>query len=220
MTVQELFEKSGGALTWEQFQTAAQENGAKFIDLSEGNYVSKNKYTSDLNAKSNEITTLNSTISARDTDLENLRTKLTEAGADATKLGEVSASLEALQTKYDTDMQAYKEQIAKQAYEFAVKEFANTKNFSSHAARRDFVQSMIAKNLQLENDKIIGAEDFVESYTKDNADAFVAEKNSSDEPKIPKFVNPTPGANDTGTNQSNAFLNAFHFTGVRPIEQK
>lgn len=215
MTVQELFAKSEtGTFTFEQFQAAMQNNGVKFVDLSEGKYVSKNKYTDDLNAKNSEIETLNGTITARDTDLANLRTQLENAGADATKLGQVSASLQELQTKYDNDMQAYKAQIAKQAYEFAVKEFASTKNFTSQAAKRDFVQSMIAKNLQLDNDKIIGAEDFVKSYTQDNQDAFVSEQPAPQQSQnpVPTFVNPTQG----GVPQPETGFK-FNFTGVRPI---
>ena len=43
MTIQEVFAKAeNGTLTWEQFQTAM--GGAKFVDLTEGNYVSKQKY--------------------------------------------------------------------------------------------------------------------------------------------------------------------------------
>ena len=43
MTVKELFDKAeGGTLTWEQFQTAM--GASKFVDLTEGHYVSKQKY--------------------------------------------------------------------------------------------------------------------------------------------------------------------------------
>ena len=106
--------------------------------------------------------------------------------------------------------------MAKQAYEFAVKEFAGTKKFTSNAAKRDFVQAMIAKDLKLENDTIIGADDFVKIYSNDNADAFVVDNPTPD--NKPKFTNPTPGAGETPS--ENGFIKAFNFTGVRPMEQK
>lgn len=219
MNVKELFDKAeNGTLTWEQFQAAATANNAKFFDLSEGNYVSKSKYTDDIAAKTSEIDTLNTTIQTRDADLADLKSQLEAAGVDSTKLNEVTNKFNDLQTKYNDDTKAYKELLKKQAYEFAVKEFAGTKNFTSQAAKRDFIQSMIAKELKMDNEKILGAEDFVTAYTANNADAFVTQQDPEPKPK-PTFVSPTQGGL-TPPPSENAFLKAFKFTGVRPIEEK
>ena len=197
MDLKELFGSAeGGMLTYEQFMELAKQNNAKFVDLSEGGYVSKNKFDAELEARAKEIETLNGTISTRDTDLETLRKQLEEAGADAGKLNDLTSQFQALQSKYDTDSKNYKKQLQEQAYEFAVREFAGTKNFSSQAAKRDFIQSMIAKQLKMENNSILGADDFVEIYTQENADAFVVK---NDNPPAtpptppPTFVNPTGG---------------------------
>lgn len=187
MTVKELFEKSeDGTLTWEQFQKAASD--AKFVDLAEGHYVSKQKFDDEIAQRDSRIDTLNSTIQTRDTDLAKLQQTLNDAG-DIEALKTASQDLADLKAKYDQETKDYKAQLKKQAYEFAVKEFAGSKNFSSNAAKRDFIQSMLAKNLTLEDGKIIGADDFVQLYTKDNADAFVR-KEESKEPK-PKFADGT-----------------------------
>ena len=77
-----------------------------------------------------------------------------------------------LQSKYEADVKKYEDQMAHQKYEFAVKEFANTKDFSSEAAKRDFTREMLAKNLQMDGDRLIGADDFVSIYSQANADAF------------------------------------------------
>lgn len=187
MTVKELFDKAeNGTLTWEQFQTAMGES--KFVDLTEGNYVSKQKYDGELSQRDTRINDLTNTISSRDTDLATLQQTLKDAG-DIEELKQASKNLADLQKKYDKETKDYQAQLAKQAYEFAVKDFANGKNFTSNAAKRDFIQSMIAKNLSLEDGKIIGAEDFVQMYSKDNEDAFVAPKKEEPkhEPK-PQFV--------------------------------
>ena len=87
MNIKELFEKAeNGTLTYEQFEAAAKAGNAKFTDLSEGNYVSKQKYENDLAVKGKEIETLNGTIATRDTDLAGLKQKLEAAGTDSEKI--------------------------------------------------------------------------------------------------------------------------------------
>ena len=223
MNVKELFDLAeNGTLTYEQFTELAGQNNVKLVDLNEGGYVSKNKYESELGAKAKEIETLSGTISTRDTDLATLKQQLEAAGADAGKLGELTAQFAELQNKYDTDSKAYKKQLAQQQYEFAVKEFAGTKTFSSQAAKRDFIQSMIAKQLKMEGDSIIGADDFVKIYTEANQDAFLQELNDEDIPdsiksQLPQFVSSTPGADMQSNDPTGGFRDAFHFTPVRPI---
>lgn len=186
MTVKELFDKAeNGTLTWEQFQASA--GDAKFVDLTEGHYVSKQKYDNEISQRDTRITDLTTTIETRNSDLATLQQTLKDAG-DLESLKAASKNLADLQLKYDKETKQYQSQLSKQAYEFAVKEFANSKNFSSNAAKRDFIQSMIAKNLSLENGKIIGAEDFVEIYSKDNGDAFVVK--SDPKPKFAAGIDP------------------------------
>lgn len=226
MTLKEIFDKADSenkAITYEQFESLMKESGAKFVDLTEDKYVSKDKYKSELKDKDKQIDTLNSTISDRDKDLEALQQQLKDAGTDADKLATISTDLTNLQQKYDNDVKSYQEQLAKQAYEFAVKEFAGTKKFSSNAAKRDFIQSMIAKELKMDADKILGAEDFVASYSADNEDAFMKEesapepeaKESSKPDNKPRFVDSTQAADSTGKSPA---VFGFNFTGVRPKE--
>lgn len=229
--LKELFDQvEGGVLDYEQFAELLKTNNIKLVDLNEGGYVSKNKYESELESKSKEIETLNGTISTRDTDLETLKKQLEEAGADTTKLNDLTSQFQALQEKYDADSKAYKKQLSKQAYEFAVKEFASKQNFSSQAAKRDFIQSMIAKDLKMENDSILGADDFVKAYTENNQDAFILDEdfNYDDDDNeeefvpesVPQFVSSTPGAEDTHTSDpTGGFLNAFHFTPIHPMPE-
>lgn len=222
MNVKELFEQAeNGTLTYDQFMELAKNGNAKFVDLSEGAYVSKNKFDAELEAKAKEIETLSGTISTRDTDLETLKKQLEAAGADTTKLNDLTSQLQALQSKYDADSKAYKKQLQEQAYEFAVKEFAGTKSFSSQAAKRDFIQSMIAKQLKMENNSILGADDFVNAYTENNKDAFIEEIDLNEyapDDNTPQFVGSTPGAEDVHSVDPTAgFLNAMHFTPLRPM---
>ena len=134
-------------------------------------------------------------------------------------MDELSSQFSSLQGKYDADIKQYQSQLSKQAYEFAVREFAGTKNFTSQAAKRDFVQSMIGKELKMEGDKILGAEDFVTAYSVDNSDAFVVSEpdtKPNEDKKTPHFVDAT--GKQPAPKNDNPFN--FNFVGVRPREDK
>ena len=214
MNLKEIFDKAeGGVLSYDQFVALATEGKAKFVDLSEGGYVNKQKYTDDLAARDTRITNLDDTIKLRDTDLANLRQQLQDAGNDATKLGELNTRFSDLQKQYDKDTKAYQKQLKDQAYKFAVTDFANQQTFTSQAAKRDFISSMLAKNLQMENDTLIGATDFMTAYAEENADAFKPAQKEEPPVTKPHFVNTTnPSAG--GDDNSNPFN--FNFVGVRP----
>lgn len=213
MKLEEVFQKAeNGTLTYEQLKQLAPD--AKFVDLSEGAYYSKAKHEDELAAKDKQIETLNTTIKTRDTDLSELKTKLEEAGTDAEKLTALTSEFDGLKSKYDSDIQSYKAQLKKQSYEFAVKEFANTQKFSSQAAKRDFVQSMIAKELKMDKDTILGADDFVKVYQEANSDAFVVDTPPAPPEETPKpsFGQPTP---PTPSPEQDEFSKLFSFDGVR-----
>ena len=222
MNIKELFDKAeNGTLTLTQFEALAKAEGVKFADLSEGKYVSKAKYDDDIKTKDDSISQLNSTIAQRDTDLADLQTKLKDAGTDATKLSELQANFDTLQSKYTADMQTYQKKLADQEYEFAVREFASGQKFSSNAAKRDFTTAMIGEHLKFDNGKIMGADDFVKKYSEENADAFVTETPTPEpqpapQPK-PHFAGPTGGIN-TGSDSKTLF--GFNFTPIRPMDKK
>lgn len=189
MTVKEVFDKAeNGTLTWEQFQAAM--GTAKFVDLTEGHYVSKQKYDDDISTRDTQITTLNSTIQTRDSDLATLQQTLTDAG-DIAALKQASQDLAELRQKYDSDTKAYQRQLRQQAYEFAVTEYVNGQKFTSKAAKNDFKNQMIAKKLQFEDGKLIGADDFKAIYAQSDPDAFAVENPTPAPAPVPTFVQPT-----------------------------
>ena len=196
MTIKEIFEKAEeGTLTYAQFEELAKD--AKFADLATGDYVSKKKYEDELAGKDSQISTLNDTISNRDKDLKALKEQLETAakadGADKEALDKLTADMASLQDKYNADMKAYKAQLAEQSYEFAVKEYANGLEFSSAAAKRDFVSQFKQAGLKMDGDMILGADDFKAKYQETNPDAFPVHTDPAPEPEkpLPKFVEPT-----------------------------
>ena len=211
-----LFEMAeNGMLTWEQFTEAVTKQGLKIGNLTDGAYVSKQKYEDELSARDTRIKALNDTITASDTDLTNLKNTLD--GADLESLKKASKDLESLQKKYDKDTKQYQEQLSKQAYEFAVKEFANGQKFTSKAAKRDFINSLMAKNLSMENGQIMGATDFVTAYAQENEDAFKTEEKAPEpQEQKPMFVAPASNGNQTPEDPTGGFASAFHFTEIHP----
>ena len=215
-----LFEN--GALTWEQFSEAVNAKGYKVADLSTGNYVSKQKYDNDIQTRDTTISDLNGQISTRDTDIAGLKQQIEDGGKDNdTKISELTNKINTLQTNYDTQKNDYEKRISAMNYEYAVKDFASTKKFSSDAAKRDFINQMISANLTMQDKSIMGAEDFAKKYKESNSDAFIVEEPKPQEPKKepdkPMFIQPTP---PQPAPSDNAFINAFNFTGVRPHDNK
>lgn len=189
MTIKEVFEAAeNGILNYDQFVAATQ--NAKFEDINEGRYYSKGKHADEISAKEKLIEELNTTITQRDTDLAALQKQLEEAGTDGEKLASVTSELEKFTSKYEKDTKAYEAKLAKQAYEFAVAEYANGLEFSSEAAKRDFKSQMLAKNLQMEGEKIIGADDFLIAYSANNDTAFVIHEDDGKEPPKPETPKP------------------------------
>ena len=199
--LKELFDKAeNGALTYAQFAEAVKAGGYKLADLSKGDYVAKKKYEDDLSGKDSIIADLNATIDTRNSDLQSIQEKLDKAGTDSAMIENLSGELSELKAKYESTTNEYQAKLQKQAYEFAVKDFANNQTFSSNAAKRDFINSMLNKNLPMENGNIMGATDYMAEYAKDNGDAFVVAKDPEPEKSdnLPKFVGGTNDPNNTG----------------------
>lgn len=197
----------GGALTYEQFASAAKASGIKLADLSKGEYVAKKKYEDDLSGKDSVIADLNATIDTRNTDLKSLQEKLDKAGTDSTQIESLSGELEKLRKDYDKATKDYNSKLQAQAYEFAVKDFASNQSFSSNAAKRDFINSMLAKKLPMENGNIMGANDYMAEYAKENSDAFAVVNDEPKQPEnLPKFASNTTDPNNAGADSKKMSL--------------
>lgn len=212
--IEEIFKKSeSGTLTYDEFKELS--DGMKFADISKGDYVSKSKFDSEISSRDEQIKQLNATITGRDSDLADLQKKLEDAGNDATKLAELNANFTDLQSKYDKDVKEYREQLENQKYEFAVNNLANTKKFTSGAAKRDFIHSLMDNKLKMEGENIVGIDEFIAKYSTDNADAFVVEKSvsSPNDNKLPTFAASTQRTQSNNDAPKNPF--GWDFQGVR-----
>ena len=184
----------------------------RFADLSEGGYVSVDKYNSQINALNQQVSDLRGQLTQRDSDITGLQDKLNEAKNDATKLVEAQNEINGLKTKYASDQQAWASKVEKQRKEFMVRERANSIRFSSAAAKRDFLSQANEKDFQLDGETLMGYEDFLTKYRAENPGALIEPtpgnpENSDGKPQIvlPKSPKPDPEKSVFG----------FTFNGVR-----
>lgn len=123
--------------------------------------------------KDEKIATLTTEKDGLSTQLSDLNKKVKElSSVDAEKLKE---EIQNLNTKYDTDTKDLQNKISKQNYDFKVKELTSGIKFSSESARKAFISDLSAKELKLEEDKILGFDDFVKSYQESDPNAFAKE---------------------------------------------
>ena len=114
-------------------------------------------------------------------EIENLREQLTAANKQikefqSMNIDEIKASAAAWQEKYAASEKAWNEKLAGLKYEAAAKDAIADIKFSSNSAKRAFLSDLEAKKLPLENDKITGFSDFLNSYKESDPDAFISEE--------------------------------------------
>ena len=141
----------------------------------------------------------NTDIAQRDADLATLQDKLKNAGADSDKLSNLQTDFDTLQQTYNTAKADYEKQLAQQAYDFAIRENVANLKFSSNSAKKAFISDITAKNLSMENGKILGFDDFVNAYKEQDAGAFVVDDDTEGGKPKPTFSGKTTPAPDEPT---------------------
>ena len=203
MRIEDIFKEAEGPLTLEQFSEIASGKGAKFADLSEGNYISVGKHESEISSLEQQIETLTDTVSQREQDVNTLASQLEQASNAEEALNNAYAQLNALKEQYTADAEAYEAQLSRQAREFAVKEYAATKEFTSAAAKELYIEKLLDSEDVDFNRKgeLEGMEDFDSRFAEKYENAFYVKEEPKEDPKpvepempTPKFAGATPGA--------------------------
>lgn len=168
------------------------ENGS---DIENAKTAAAKKFDTERETLNGQIKELQAQVAQRDTDLSDIQKKFAEAQENAGKLTEAQEALAGLQSKYDTERQAWEAKTAQQAYEFAVRERANALEFSSSAAKKEFIREAIGKGFKMEKDTLLGFDDYVKVYKESDPGAFAAEQPKTPEtppedPKKPDIVLP------------------------------
>lgn len=155
----------------------------RFVDLSEGGYISKEKYMSEktrADGLDEQLKTANTEIqSYKGMDIEGIQKKAKE-----------------WEEKYNTDTAELQEKISRQAYDFEAERYIGKYKFSSELAKKAALSEFREKQFQLQDGSFLGADDFMKQMKESNPAAFVEEE-SSQQPgpagKVQTFVRGTAG---------------------------
>ena len=145
-------------------------------------------------------------------DLERQKQSITtltaERDAARSQLGEANKKLEG----YDPEWRAKaekaendaKEQVAALQNDFAAQTAISAVKFSSESAKKAFLSDLKAKNLPLQEGKLLGFDDYLANYKKNDPGAFAPEGG------LPRMAAGTSGqpAAPTAHEQANAALRA------------
>lgn len=158
------------AMTYEELEAAIDaDKGISLVNLKDGGYVSKDKFDAkdtELKGVQAQLTTANDTIKAFDgQDVEGIKQKVSE-----------------WETKYNTETQQLKDQLAAQARSHAEEMFLSGYQFTSKAARNGVLAELRAKDFKVEDGVILGGKEFMSSLmeSEDYKGAFVAQKPADD----------------------------------------
>lgn len=142
----------------------------------------------------------NDDLALRDNDLKSLKDQLDKANENdkSALVAELQRKLDTLTNNYATEKADYEKKLAKQQYEFLVKEQVNGLKFTSESAKRAFTSDVLSKELPVEGGKLLGFADYLANYKEQDGGAFVTEKAPTEEPK-PQFVSKSAKMETTET---------------------
>jgi len=164
----------------------------RYADLSEGNYVSKEKYQT-LETKSNGLQTqlreANDTIkSYKDMDIDRIKQSATD-----------------WETKYNADTKKLQDQLDSQQKTFAAERYLDGQKIKSPLSRKTILNDFLAQNMEFKDGVFVGADDYMKKVREQYPDEFEADEHQEPEKKI--FVRGTSRTpKPTTRSEEDAFL--------------
>ncbi len=153
---------------------------------------------------------MENTITSLTTERDGLQAQLNDANTTIQSYKDmdiegIKQSAKDWETKYNTDTQALKDQLAATKYGYAVEQATAGMKFTSESAKKSFMADLTGKKLPLQDGKLLGLEDFTKSYKEADPGAFAPET------PVPTFT--LGGTGSSAQSAPNPFN--FNFTGVR-----
>lgn len=111
------------------------------------------------------------------TERDALKTQLEAVNAEVKTFKDldvdgIKAKASEWETKYNAETQALKAQLDAEKYGFSVKEAVSGMKFTSESARKAFIADLTAKNLPMQEGKLLGMADFQKAYQEADPGAF------------------------------------------------
>lgn len=139
------------------------DNLVKLVNLSSGNYVGKEKFET------------------KETELKGIKKQLDDANTEIKSYKEmdiegIKKAASDWETKYNTDTQTLKDEIANNEYGYKLDKYMEGLNMNDNV-HKDYLKSQIKeKKLKFEEDKLIGADDIVNPYKEKHPHVFGEQK--------------------------------------------
>ena len=165
------------------------EYAEKELIINDGTYIPKAKFDS-----------LNETKKDLENQLKETNDKMQELSKVDTE--DLKQQIVDLQKKYEEDTKALNSKYEAREYDIKLNDYAKDLKFSSNSARKSFMNDLKEKELKFEDDKLVGFDDFVNSYKESDPTAFIEEK--KEEPSV--TVNTGDSHNDK-EDTDDAFIN-------------
>lgn len=161
----------------------------KELIINDGTYIPKAKFDN---------------LNEQKKDLENQLKETNDKMQELSKVDteELKTQIANLQKKYEEDTKSLNEKYEAREYDIKLNDYTKDLKFSSNSARKSFMSDLKAKELKFEEDKLVGFDDFVNSYKENDPSAFINE--AKEEPSV--TVSTGDNHNDTG-NSDDAFIN-------------
>lgn len=150
-----------------------------------------------ISEKDTEINKLSKDLDTATTERDDLKTQLSNANTEIQSYKEmdvegIKQKINDWETKYETDTKALQKKLAQKDYDHTIEKMVEGLKFSSTSAKKTFTNDLIAKELKIENNNLLGFDDFVKEYKESDPGAFVPEEDPETKKK-PSFGSPTPG---------------------------
>lgn len=164
----------------------------RFVDLSEGGYVSKEKYgelDTEKKGIEKQLKDANTTIkSYKDMDIE----KIKQSAAD-------------WETKYNEDTQKLQQQIENDRKAFAAERYIAGQKIKSPLSRKAILQEFMSQNLEYKDGAFVGAEEYMKKVREQYPDEF--EQEEEQKPGKKTWVRGTQGTyKPTTKSEEEAYL--------------
>ncbi len=171
---EELFSKVEARLTEINGSDDRKDNPVKYVDLSEGGYVGKEKYThiqTESSGYKKQLEEANELIrSYKDMKDENIE--------------ELKQSAKNWETKYTEETKKLQVQLAEQEKTFAAERYLDGQKIKSPLSRKTILNEFLAQNMEFKDGKFTGADEYMKGIREQYPDEFQTEENKEPEKKI------------------------------------
>ena len=146
-------------MTADELEKAITDAGLKVFNLDDGDFISKEKHTKTVNAKNDEIKTLQGSLDKANEQIQSFKDMDVES---------IKNSVDEWKTKYETETAALKKQMEDNRKSYAEDLLMSEYEFTSKAAKNGILAELRKKDFKVDDDgSLLGAREYIEKLKED-----------------------------------------------------